>query len=76
MGEEMLVRMCMYTCDDDVSKDIKHEPPTDVKREKIDNAIKGMEDYRDGFAFIGKHDLGNVVDNCIRILKRHIGESE
>ena len=44
MGEEMLVRICMYTCDtDNVSQDIKHEPPTDIKREKIDKAIEEME---------------------------------
>lgn len=30
MDREMLVRMCMYTCDEDVSKDIKSEPPENV----------------------------------------------
>ena len=50
-------------------------PPADVvEREKIDEAIKEMELYGDGFDDIGKHNLGSAVENCIEILKRNIGE--
>lgn len=60
---------------DDVIKVVAERPTADVvEQKKIDNAIEEMQRYSDGFHYIGKRDLENVVENCIRILKRNIGD--
>lgn len=65
---------------DDVNEsidEIKSLPSTDVvEQTKIDNAFEEMQRYSDGFHYMGKRDLENVVENCIKILKWNIGESK
>lgn len=45
-----------------------------VEKKKIDNAFEEMQRYSDGFHYMGKRDLENVVENCIKILKWNIGD--
>lgn len=62
---------------DDAIKIVSERPNANVvEQKKIDNAFEEMQRYSDGFHYMGKRDLENVVENCIKILRWNIGESE
>lgn len=62
---------------DDLIKVVSERPTADVvEGKKIDWAFKEMQYYSAGFYYMGKRDLADVVENCIKILRRNIGEND
>lgn len=62
---------------EDVIKVVAERPTADVvEGKKIDWAFKEMQYYSAGFYYMGKRDLADAVENCIKILRRNIGEND
>lgn len=66
-----------YITIDEAIRVVQERPTADVvEGKKIDWAFKEMQYYSAGFYYMGKRDLADAVENCIKILRRNIGEND